>query len=116
MNNAQCWFQSAEVFRPDAPPTIHDSLPPGLYKGYSTPFGFIFDKRTVPTDGLLTLADSPTTPVIANIRKFWQSAEVFGALGMTHKRGVLFHGPPGTGKSAMLALLAQELIADGGLV
>jgi DNA polymerase III delta prime subunit len=47
--------------------------------------------------------------IIADAEKFFTSAEEYEAKGIPHRRGYLVHGPPGTGKTSLGAVLSAEL-------
>lgn len=61
-----------------------------------------------------TLAMDPKlkAAVKADLDKFRQSEEYFRRVGRAWKRGYLLHGPPGTGKSSMIAAMANYLKYD----
>jgi DNA replication protein DnaC len=61
-----------------------------------------------------TLAMDPNlkAAVKADLDKFRQSEEYFRRVGRAWKRGYLLHGPPGTGKSSMIAAMANYLKYD----
>ncbi len=92
------------------------SIPAGIYTINHTPQGPAFAPATVVSDSIVVLRDSPAYQVIGSIEKFWQAKDRFKALGLTHKRGALLHGTPGSGKTAAIILLSRELVARGGIV
>jgi SpoVK/Ycf46/Vps4 family AAA+-type ATPase len=98
------------------PSVEHDTLPAGVYKLRADMSSIWLEQQVVSNDQLLLLPDTATAAVATNIRRFWNSEEVFQRLGLSYKRGVLFHGAPGTGKSACISLLQNELVAAGGVV
>ena len=112
MSNKTQWADHGNQFGPS--PITTPSIPPGYYE--LSPMGTTLRPKPFNTDKLLVLDDSPTTGIIHNIRRFWKSKETFKLLGLLHKRGVLVEGPPGAGKSAMLELLCQEVVREGGIV
>lgn len=88
----------------------------GVYK-----LGIMNDRITcIPqrliSDKLFILPDSQTTLILRETEKFWNRAPKFSEYGMIHKRGILLEGPPGTGKTATITLLINELLKDDGLV
>lgn len=50
--------------------------------------------------------------VKADLDKFTQSEDYFRRVGRAWKRGYLLHGPPGTGKSSLIAAMANYLKYD----
>ncbi|MEX0719824.1 MAG: AAA family ATPase [Balneolaceae bacterium] len=47
-----------------------------------------------------------------NIIKFLNAHDIYESLNMDYRRGILFYGEPGTGKSQFIYQLSQELIED----
>lgn len=94
----------------------YDGLPAGLYKPkHSNSIGYYLEKQIVDTDDLLTLPDTASEAVLAEINKFWTLKEQFSARGFIHKRGILLWGDPGSGKTATIQLMIKEIIEDGGI-
>lgn len=91
-------------------------LPVGAYVIQSTPDGIFFESKTLLTDTLIDLGNSNSLRVIEGIKLFWKRRERFLQRGILYKRGILMWGPPGSGKTATLALLVEDLIRQGGIV
>lgn len=92
-------------------------LPSDIYNIRSTPSqGIFFDRMRLVTDELLRFPESKSLEVLDGIKKFWDAKEAFKARKQVHKRGVLLWGPPGSGKTATIALLIHDLVASGGVV
>lgn len=94
-------------------------LPAGAYTVFTGQSGeVIFCSKTMECDKLLRLPDMATNVVLEDLKKFWsaESKYRYEQLGMIYKRGILMHGLPGTGKSAVAVTLAEEIINDGGIV
>lgn len=112
--NARKWAKVGDAFFP-SDETI-DSLEPGQYHiEYSHNRGIYFAKKPINLDELLILPDSASEEIIANIEYFWEREEIFRELGYLWKRGVLLFGPAGSGKTSTLQLIAQKIIARGGI-
>ncbi len=88
---------------------VESRLPAGVYDLVPTREGIAFVPRPLNTDKLLNLVDSPTHKIIHTVGEFWQESKRFAKYGLLHKRGVLFHGPPGSGKTAAIHLASQRL-------
>jgi energy-coupling factor transporter ATP-binding protein EcfA2 len=92
------------------------TMPPGLYDIQFEPErGIFFQQVSVKTEGLLKFPHTNSDTVINEISKFWNQREVFEGHGLTHKRGILLWGPPGSGKSSLIQLVNQDLINRGGV-
>lgn len=87
------------------------ALPCGFYRGHATPDGSVY-ASDIPliSDALAVLPGSCNETVLSGIREFWKSKAKYARHGLNYKRGVLFYGPPGSGKTATVTLLCKELI------
>lgn len=88
-----------------------DRVGPGLYvlKGeYWDNFGDI-PRRSIDT---VVVDDDRVQRVLDDMRRFYEAADWYAARGVPWRRGYLFHGPPGTGKSSLIRALASELSLD----
>lgn len=114
---AACRWQKQDNFFWPAFATT-DALPPGFYKPVSTPDkGVVLQLTDVSTDNLVSLPDTIGDMLIDEFKTFWGMRERFTSRGFLHKRGILIWGRPGTGKTATINLMAQELITNqGGVV
>lgn len=96
-------------------PTV-PTIDPGIYKVVATPEGIWYVPSPYSTDKLVRLPDSASDFVIDEIEKFWTLRSDFESLGLTHKRGMLMHGPPGSGKTATISFVMKQMVAEGGVV
>ncbi|CAI5934030.1 unnamed protein product [Closterium sp. NIES-65] len=53
--------------------------------------------------------DCDTAALIEDVKQFLASAKWYTDRGIPHRRGYLFHGPPGCGKTSLIQALAGEL-------
>lgn len=97
-----------------APPT-QAALPPGVYKcDHNSTHGYELISTRIDTDALVELPNSPALVVLEEIRRFWGLKEAFTRHGLLHKRGVLLWGPPGSGKTVVLAQLTNIIVREHG--
>lgn len=56
--------------------------------------------------------DDRVENTLKDMRWFYSASDWYAARGVPWRRGYLFHGPPGTGKSSLIRALASELGLD----
>jgi hypothetical protein len=93
-----------------------NTLTPGMYRFYMPNKDIVISRMHMVTDNLFKLADTVSLKVLESIATFWKSKERFDHFGMLFKRGILLYGPPGSGKTVTVTLLANQLIEMGGIV
>lgn len=104
-----------DTFRPAG--LTRNFIPPGVYQFDYDGNGALFVRHVkVVTDSLLHLPDSAGQRVISSMEMFWKMEDRYRNYGLLYKRGILLWGPPGSGKTCVLALLSQQLIQNGGIV
>lgn len=93
-----------------------EALKPGYYtvverdyKMYVRPIDPCYDKVTVTFNKKLI-------KIKEEITQFWNKKQLFKDYKMTFKRGILLTGHPGTGKSTLINMLAEELVKENGIV
>src|SRR5271163_2119564 len=91
-------------------------LPPAIYTLSSDGAVIFFNKTKVLTDNLIELDDSAALKVIAGIETFWENKTKFDFFGILFKRGILMWGPAGSGKTATVNMLMNDLVRRGGMV
>jgi hypothetical protein len=103
----------------DASKTIAN-LPPGSYS--YVPPGMMnppeFRVRSHSTDNLIEFKSGVARTIIEDVNKFLspEVRESFKRYGYIHRRGLLVHGKPGSGKSCVFQQIAKHLIETGGVV
>lgn len=92
-------------------------LPPAIYTLSADGNGVVyFNKTKILTDSLIELDDSASLKVIAGIETFWGSKKKFDRFGILFKRGIMLWGTAGSGKTATVNLLMNDLVKRGGMV
>lgn len=92
------------------------ALPPGIYRIRQTMFGNYLEPHTFIKDDLIRLPDTKSEELVNEVERFWALKPVFDQYRYVHKRGILMHGPPGTGKTSTLAVITDSFVASGGVV
>ncbi len=67
-------------------------------------------------DKILRFPHANTERILDGIERFWTREDVFKEFGMPYKRGILMFGPPGSGKTSALQLIARDVVDRGGIV
>lgn len=93
-------------------------LRPGFYDPVSVSPGIYGLKpKEAVSDELIDLEGTVADDIFADIDKFLPARETYRQYGLTHKRGYLFYGPPGSGKTSLGLMLARRFIEKvGGVV
>lgn len=76
----------------------------------------VFTRRDIKTDDIFALGDPLLDTVLDEVKSFWKKADAFKKMGFLHRRGYLFYGPQGTGKSSVVKQLISDVIRDDGIV
>jgi SpoVK/Ycf46/Vps4 family AAA+-type ATPase len=78
--------------------------------------GYAFEEQAVNIDELLMLPDSLCDRVMKEIQTFLNNQTIFSKYNVLHRRGYLFYGPPGSGKTSLVQQITASVIKQGGLV
>lgn len=92
-------------------------LPAGFYElEYNPQRQILYRRLCLKTEGLIRFANTPADEALNEIQYFWENRARFERYGLAYRRGLLFHGPAGTGKSSCIQLLMHDVIARNGVV
>ena len=75
----------------------------------------LFESRQLLADDLIDFPDSLPNKVLQEIEKFWKLGERFRQYGFLHRRGYLFYGKQGCGKSSLIHLIVSRVAAAGNV-
>lgn len=91
------------------------TLEPGFYDveefGFS---GWGLRPRTTVSDDLIDIPGTIADEIFTDIDQFLASKDQYAAYGLTHKRGYLFWGPPGSGKTSLGLMLGSRFVKQAG--
>jgi hypothetical protein len=74
-------------------------------------------KKETVSDELIDIPGTIADDIFTDIGKFLETKPRYEEYGLTHKRGYLFFGPPGSGKTSLGLMLARRFIEKvGGIV
>jgi SpoVK/Ycf46/Vps4 family AAA+-type ATPase len=103
------WSQADDLFWPAS--ETCERLEPAFYRFDNLPnIGPCLRRAVITTDGLIHLPDTVGERVVDEFKTFWSIRDKFTERGFIHKRGILLWGPPGSGKTCSLMLMAQEIV------
>ena len=89
-------------------------LPAGAYScGQDNCGNFFFTARRLQVDDLIDHPDSLAGRVLREIGHFWAQGERFRRHGFLHRRGYLFYGKQGCGKSSLIHQIIAQIVEAG---
>eukprot|EP00468_Gymnochlora_sp_CCMP2014_P004147 CAMPEP_0167746918 /NCGR_PEP_ID=MMETSP0110_2-20121227/3981_1 /TAXON_ID=629695 /ORGANISM="Gymnochlora sp., Strain CCMP2014" /LENGTH=483 /DNA_ID=CAMNT_0007631739 /DNA_START=44 /DNA_END=1492 /DNA_ORIENTATION=+ len=83
-----------------------------IYKNWGVnwrPFGPPREKRAIDS---VILADGLSEEIYNDVIEFLETEKWYRTRGIPYRRGYLFHGPPGSGKTSFITALAGEIAYD----
>jgi len=110
------YIRQDNTFQPVGEIELVETLPAFAYKMMATQSGPAFQKFTSQTDELLKFENSMMSEVLEEVKKFWTLKQSFNQLGFLHNRGILLHGPPGSGKSSLIQQITEQMVGQGDVV
>jgi AAA+ superfamily predicted ATPase len=113
-NNAMQWMVRGNSFQVCG--RTVKRLPAAAYTCGTDGYGnAIFNARNLQVDDLVDFAGSLPARVLQEIEKFWRLGERFRQHGFLHRRGYLFYGKQGCGKSSLIHQIIAKVIAAGNV-
>jgi hypothetical protein len=89
-------------------------LPAGAYSCTQDCYGRIqLHVQPLLTDDYIDFPDSLPSRVLRDIGLFWTARDRFERFGFLHRRGFLFYGKQGCGKSSLIHQIVQGIVATG---
>ena len=80
------WVQNKDYFIPDISITIHDKLPPGVYRMEVVDRDWQAHKVDINTDELYTFTDDYTSTILNEVSNFWNKKDLYKQFNIAHKR------------------------------
>lgn len=75
----------------------------------------LFVKRRLESDNLVDFEGSLSARILDEVDRFWLLADRFHRLGLLHRRGYLFYGKQGGGKSSLIHQIVAKIVAAGNV-
>jgi hypothetical protein len=72
--------------------------------------------KALVVDDLIRFDGGLIEDVLKEIALFWGIGDRFREMGVLHRRGYLFYGPPGSGKTCLVNLILNDLVARHAVV
>jgi SpoVK/Ycf46/Vps4 family AAA+-type ATPase len=113
-SNLQYTIRGGDTFTPCGE-TVK-TLKAGFYDVISLPFaGYGLKAKTMISDELIDIPGTIADNIFADIDLFLGAKSKYQSYSLTHKRGYLFWGPPGSGKTSLALMLGNRFVkqADG---
>jgi len=108
------WGKAGNIYSV-ALPTV-SQLPPGYYTVFNVYGDIHLAKQSISTNGIFTTGSPNAKIIIDDFEKFWTMEQRFRSYQMPYKRGFFLSGPPGSGKTCILKILAHSIIKRNGIV
>jgi ATPase family associated with various cellular activities (AAA) len=111
-NDLQWMIQSAGRFQVCGRTAA--TLPAGAYTIWVDNCGNpIYQARDLQADAMIEFPNSLAANVLDEVERFWGLADRFARLGFLHRRGYLFFGKQGCGKSSLIHQIVTKVIGRG---
>jgi hypothetical protein len=89
-------------------------LPAGAYScGMDCTGQPVFQARDLQVDELIDFPGSLPAKVLDEVDRFWSTGDRFARFGFLHRRGYLFYGKQGCGKSSLIHQIVSGIVAQG---
>lgn len=73
----------------------------------------VFQVRNLQLDELIDFPDSLPAKILEEIERFWGMGDRFAKYGFLHRRGYLFYGKQGSGKSSLIHQIIDRVVRAG---
>lgn len=91
-------------------------LGPGVYFATAGDKGPFLVGHKLVTDELIEMPDEREVALRQQVGRFMKAGHLYRKFGYAHRRGILLHGPAGSGKTCLLQLFIKKHVAEGGIV
>jgi len=89
-------------------------LPAGAYTPFLDNCGEShFKPHQLHTDDLIEFPETVSARVLDEVERFWSMGQRFARFGFAHRRGYLFYGKQGCGKSSLIHQIISRIVGAG---
>lgn len=96
--------------------TSTPKLEAGIYEPFAEPGVWGLERLNISSDEVYELPDMATNTVLAEAEQFWNNEHKYRKHNLLYKRGIILHGPPGSGKTVTVKLLMNKLVKRDGII
>jgi SpoVK/Ycf46/Vps4 family AAA+-type ATPase len=75
-----------------------------------------FEKKSIKSDDWINFREGTVKEIMDEIDLFWEKGHMFEKYGILQRRGFLFYGPAGTGKSIVCKQIMSQFIRKDGVI
>lgn len=108
------WQKISSGYLTEVADPVNGPLPAGSYTSLFSESKWYYLPVKTDSDELIHLPGLPIDFILNQIEKFWSKTAEYKKFGFLQKRGILFYGPLGCGKSSMVALLRNQITSKHG--
>ncbi len=73
----------------------------------------VLKRHSLQVDDLIDIPDSLANRVLEEVEDFWNRGDLFAQFGFLHRRGYMFYGIQGSGKSSLIHQIVARIIEAG---
>lgn len=111
-----CFLEYDDGFTLSPKCIIQNNVTAGIYVANYTREGLFFYKQQLTTDDYVDLKNISLNTIMSELDNFSSKSQLFKDAGIVHKRGIMFYGPPGCGKTSCVNHILKVFVEKNALV
>jgi SpoVK/Ycf46/Vps4 family AAA+-type ATPase len=104
------WSHYTDTNNYQASSVTFPSLPSGSYTINRENNRWVYIKKDIQIDDLIIFENSQMERILSKVDEFWDARDGFKKIGFKQRRGIMFLGPPGNGKTQIINQLTLNTI------